>query len=102
MQNRIYDFYQLVKKIPRGKVATYGQLARICGFKTPRYAGYLLSKNEDPENIPCHRVVNSKGEIAGSYAFGGLAVKKQRLITEGIEIKNNKIDLKKYLWNWNI
>ena len=64
--------YEAVKKIPRGKVATYGQVAEMAGNKKmARAVGNALHKNPDPEKIPCYRVVNAKGELAGEFAFGG-------------------------------
>ena len=64
--------YEAVKKIPAGKVATYGQVAAMAGNpKMSRAVGNALHKNPDPENIPCFRVVNSKGELSGAFAFGG-------------------------------
>ena len=64
--------YEAVKKIPKGKVATYGQIAELAGDKRmARAVGNALHKNPDPDNIPCFRVVNAKGELAGEFAFGG-------------------------------
>ena len=92
---RIYD---VVKSIPEGKVATYGQVALLAG--NPRWArvvGYALHNNPDPSTIPCHRVVNREGKVAEIYAFGGGAVQRQLLEEEGIIFEpNGRIDLKKY------
>ena len=83
---RIYD---AVKKIPKGCVATYGQVAEMAGDrKMARAVGNALHKNPDPENIPCYRVVNSKGELAGAFAFGGANVQADRLRADGIEVEN--------------
>lgn len=91
---RIYD---AVKQIPTGKVATYGQVAAMAGNpKMSRAVGNALHKNPDPENIPCFRVVNSKGELSGAFAFGGKDEQKKRLEAEGIEVKNGRVDLKIY------
>ena len=91
---RIYD---AVKKIPKGCVATYGQVAEMAGDrKMARAVGNALHKNPDPENIPCYRVVNSKGELAGAFAFGGANVQADRLRADGIEVENDRVDLKKY------
>ena len=69
-----------MKKIPKGCVATYGQVAEMAGDrKMARAVGNALHKNPDPENIPCYRVVNSKGELAGAFAFGGANVQADRL-----------------------
>jgi len=89
--------YEAVKKIPKGKVATYAQIAEMAGDrKMARAVGNALHKNPDPEAIPCFRVVNSKGECSGSFAFGGLDEQAKRLREDGIEVVNNKVDLEKY------
>lgn len=89
--------YEAVKTIPKGKVATYAQVAEMAGDrKMARAVGNALHKNPDPERIPCFRVVNSKGECSGSFAFGGLNEQAKRLREDGIEVENNKVDLKKY------
>jgi len=89
--------YEAVKRIPKGKVASYGQVAEMAGDKNmARAVGNALHKNPDPATIPCHRVVNSKGELAGAFAFGGAEVQANRLRSEGVEVNNNKVDIKKY------
>ena len=89
--------YAAVKTIPKGKVATYGQVAEMAGDrKMARAVGNALHKNPDPENIPCFRVVNSKGECSGSFAFGGLNEQAKRLIADGVEVVDNRVDLEKY------
>lgn len=94
MTNRIYD---VVKKIPRGKVASYGQVAAIAGNKNmARVVGNVLHKNPDPGEIPCHRVVNSKGKLSGSFAFGGLREQARLLENEGITVNNGTVDLKQF------
>ena len=89
--------YEAVKKIPRGKVATYGQVAAMAGNpKMSRAVGNALHKNPDPDGIPCYRVVNAKGELAGAFAFGGADVQANLLRADGIEVIDNKVDLTKY------
>ena len=89
--------YEAVKTIPKGKVATYGQVAEMAGDrKMARAVGNALHKNPDPENIPCFRVVSSKGECSGSFAFGGLNEQAKRLIADGVEVVDNRVDLEKY------
>lgn len=89
--------YEAVKKIPRGKVATYGQVAELAGDKKmARAVGNALHRNPDPEHIPCYRVVNAKGELAGAFAFGGAHVQADRLEADGIPVVDNKVDLTKY------
>ena len=89
--------YEAVKKIPKGHVATYGRIAEMAGEpKMARAVGNALHKNPDPENIPCFRVVNSKGELSGAFAFGGENEQARRLMADGVEVVNGKVDLKKY------
>ena len=89
--------YEAVKKIPKGHVATYGQVAAMAGNpKMSRAVGNALHKNPDPENIPCFRVVNFKGELAGAFAFGGADVQAELLREDGVEVVDGKVDLTKY------
>ena len=89
--------YEAVKRIPKGMVATYGQVAYMAGDrKMARAVGNALHKNPDPENIPCFRVVNAKGELSGEFAFGGEGEQARRLQADGIEVKDGRVDLKKY------
>jgi|SRR3989344_1499090 len=89
------NVYELCKKIPKGKVSTYYEIARKLNTKAYRAVGNALNKNKDLINIPCFKIVNKNGELGG-YALG-LKEKIKRLEKERIEIENNKIDLKKYL-----
>lgn len=89
--------YEAVKKIPKGKVATYGQVAELAGNKKmARAVGNALHRNPDPEHIPCYRVVNAKGELAGAFAFGGAGVQAGLLEEDGIEVIDGEVDLEKY------
>ena len=90
--------YAILKTIPAGKVMTYGQVAERLGNKNlARTVGNILHDNPDPENIPCHRVVNAKGKVAEHYAFGGADAQRAKLEAEGIVFEQNgRIDLKKY------
>lgn len=91
--------YEAVKQIPAGHVATYSQVAEVAGNpRMARAVGNALHKNPDPDNIPCFRVVNAKGELAGAFAFGGADVQAERLREDGVEVVDNKVDLKKYQW----
>ena len=94
--------YEAVKRIPKGHVATYAQVAEMAGDrKMARAVGNALHKNPDPSTIPCHRVVNAKGELAGEYAFGGAWKQAEILKKEGVESENGKVDLKKYGFNYS-
>ena len=89
--------YEAVKKIPKGKVATYGQVAAMAGNpKMSRAVGNALHKNPDPSQIPCFRVVNAKGELSGEFAFGGKGRQQALLEADGIEVFDGKVDLLKY------
>ena len=92
--------YDVVKQIPRGKVATYGQVARLAGNgRWARVVGYALHANPDPEHIPCHRVVNRLGEVSPAFAFGGENRQIALLENEGVKVEGNSVDLEKYIWN---
>ena len=89
--------YEAVKAIPKGCVATYGQVAQLAGDKKmARAVGNALHKNPDPEHIPCYRVVNARGELAGAFAFGGERVQQQLLEADGIEVVDGRVDLAVY------
>ncbi len=91
--------YEAVKRIPYGQVATYGQVAEAAGDKKmARAVGNALHRNPDPDGIPCYRVVNAKGELAGEFAFGGPGQQAKLLEAEGVEVRNGRVDLKKYGW----
>lgn len=108
MRAENYDFisdspskriYEAVKQIPYGHVATYSQIAEIAGDrKMARAVGNALHKNPDPDSIPCFRVVNAKGELAGKFAFGGSDAQAKLLEAEGIEVTDGKVDLFRYQW----
>lgn len=96
-----YDtVYAVVKKIPKGRVATYGQIAVLCGSpRAARAVGYALHFNPDPANIPCFRVVNRFGGLAPAFAFGGIDVQRALLEADGVEVKeDDTVDLQKYGW----
>lgn len=89
--------YEAVKKIPKGCVATYGQVAQLAGDrKMARAVGNALHRNPDPEHIPCYRVVNAKGELAGAFAFGGEHVQQRLLEQDGIKVVDGRVNLEVY------
>ena len=91
--------YELLLMIPRGKVVTYGTLAEMLGNRGyARAVGNALHKNPDGEKYPCYKVVNAKGELAPAFVFGGIEEQKRRLETEGIEVKDGRVDLSKYAY----
>ncbi len=94
MKQRVYNF---LLNIPNGKVVTYGEIANALGNKNlARVVGNILHNNPNPQKYPCYKVVNIKGEISKNFAFGGLSGQKEKLKAEGIEVIDNKVDLKKY------
>ena len=94
--------YEAVKKIPYGHVATYSQVAELAGDrKMARAVGNALHKNPDPDNIPCYRVVNAKGELAGEFAFGGPGAQAKLLEAEGITVSDGQVDLNRFQWREN-
>ena len=91
--------YEYLTTIPKDKVVTYGQIAEHLGNKgLSRVVGTILHKNPDGDKYPCYKVLNSKGELADEFVFGGKDVQKQRLEKDGIKVINNKVDLKIYGW----
>ena len=91
--------YEVVKRIPRGRVATYGQIAAMVGNpRLSRVVGYALHVNPDPEHIPCFRVVNREGRVSKAFAFGGENMQILLLEDEGIELENDRVDLERFLW----
>ena len=89
--------YEATKRIPKGCVATYGQVATMAGNeRMSRAVGNALHKNPTPGIVPCHRVVDAKGRLAGGFAFGGMEAQAALLADEGVEVKDGKVDLGKY------
>ena len=99
-QNTFQLIYNIVKLIPAGRVATYGQVAALAGNRNwSRVVGYALHVNPDPKHIPCHRVVNRFGEVSKAFAFGGENRQITLLQNEGVELDGGRVDLKRYRWN---
>lgn len=95
--NTFQKIYEVVKAIPEGKVATYGQVAAAAGNpRWSRVVGYALHSNPSPGEIPCHRVVRKDGRVAASFAFGGGDVQRMLLIGEGVLFKDElTVDMEK-------
>ena len=91
--------YDLLKKVPKGKVTTYKALANALNSKGFRAVGNAMNKNPYAPKVPCHRVVLSSGDVGG-FAHG-TRQKIKLLASEGVEIKNGKINLTKFLFNLN-
>ncbi|MDR1101028.1 MAG: MGMT family protein [Clostridiales bacterium] len=91
-----------VRRIPAGKVVTYGQIALAIGYpRSSRAVGSTLRKNPHPGEYPCHRVVNSKGSLAPNFAFGGYEVQKMLLENEGVTVSTaGKVSLEKFSYRF--
>ena len=99
MSKTFEKIYEVVKKIPYGQVATYGQVAALAGNRHwSQIVGYALHANPDPEHIPCYRVVNRFGEVSKAFAFGGENQQIALLETEGVELIDGRVDLDKFQW----
>ncbi len=81
--------YSLLKKVPKGKVTTYGEIAKALGGKAYQAVGNAMNKNPYAPKVPCHRVVNSDGSIGG-FAFG-VSEKVKILKSEGVDVIDGKI-----------
>ncbi len=95
------QIYAVVRRIPRGRVATYGMVAQLAGnSKWARAVGYALHRNPEPGVIPCHRVVNRLGGLAPAFAFGGEACQRRLLEQEGVLFRSDgTVDLEQCLWD---
>lgn len=93
------EIYMVVQRIPKGKVTTYGNVARLAGNpRMARVVGYALHANPDPAHIPCHRVVNRFGEVSSAFAFGGGNRQYELLKEEGVGFDDNGRVKKEYFW----
>jgi O-6-methylguanine DNA methyltransferase len=91
--------YTLTRQIPKGKVATYGQLAKLAGNpKSARAIGIFMRTNPDAPHTPCHRVVSSVGDLTGYSGEGGTTQKRQMLLDEGVTFIGNRVDLSVSQW----
>ena len=91
--------YEYVKSVPRGKVTTYGMIARAIGHpRAARQGGNALHRNPAPGIVPCHRVVNREGRLAPAFAFGGIEVQARLLEEEGVTVKDGYVEMERYFW----
>lgn len=92
--------YEIVARIPEGRVATYGQIALMAGSPyASRVVGYAMSRVRPEQDLPCHRVVNREGRMAPGHVFGGQGIQRAMLEREGITfLGNGCIDMKRHLW----
>ena len=92
--------YEVVRQIPPGFVATYGQVAHLAGApRNARFVGFALHANPEPGVIPCHRVVFADGRVSEGFAFGGPEVQRHLLEDEGVRfLLDGRVDLERCQW----
>ena len=91
--------YKITREIPRGKVATYGQIAKLSGNqKAARAVGMFMRMNPDAPHTPCHRVVASDGKLTGYSGDGGTITKEKMLLSEGVVFKGKQVNLELSQW----
>jgi len=92
--------YKIVATIPKGKVATYGQIARLAGNPiAARAVGMCMKKNPFAPRVPCHRIVGSNGALVGFSGRKGISTKKSMLLKEGVRFIKDKVDFPRSQWN---
>ncbi|MBO4384054.1 MAG: MGMT family protein [Clostridia bacterium] len=100
MKSAFELIYDVVRTIPKGRVATYGQVAALAGNpRWSRVVGYALHVNPEPGVIPCHRVVDRNGRLSPAFAFGGKNMQAKLLEAEGVEVADGRVDLSKCRWS---
>lgn len=101
MGDTFSKIYEVVKRIPAGYVATYGQVAALAG--NPRWArvvGYALHVNPDPDGVPCYRVVHKNGALSEAFAFGGENRQRALLTHDGVHfLPDGRVDLERSVWD---
>lgn len=99
-KNTFEKIYDVVRKIPKGKVCTYGQVATLVGNPhLSQIVGFALHSNPDQSTIPCHRVVNRFGKVAKAFAFGGGNMQHELLTKEGVTFLDDEtVDMKNFMW----
>lgn len=101
VMNFFQSVYEVVKKIPSGKVASYGQVAMLAGNpRMARQVGWALHVNPCQGEIPCHRVVMKDGSLTKGFAFGGIDIQRAMLQNEGVEVDDDyRVDMKRFMWS---
>ena len=97
----VYDrILDVVRRIPRGKVATYGQIALIAGDCTARMVGYCLaSRSYDPDDVPWQRVINHKGMVSPRSSGSGSQLQRELLVAEGVAFDaKGRVNFRRYGW----
>ncbi len=95
------DVYKVVRTIPKGKVTTYGKIAKVLlKPRSSRAVGYALHANPYFGEVPCHRVVNREGRLAPAFVFGGIDVQREMLEKEGVTVREDyTVNLEEYLYD---
>ena len=98
-KNTFEKIYDVVRHIPKGNVASYGQIAALAGNKRwSRIVGYALHVNPDPDNIPCYRVVTKDGKVSDAFAFGGGNRQIELLESEGVKFRDGHVVMEECQW----
>lgn len=100
--NNFYDrVYQVVLRIPEGRVSTYGSIAAFLGAaRSARMVGYALKSSAANLHIPAHRVVNRHGLLTGKHYFSGSHMMEQLLMAEGVQVKEDQVvDFSRHFWD---
>ena len=95
-----YDrIYRVVRRVPRGRVATYGQVAELAKASGPRQVGYALHALPEGHDLPWHRVINARGTISLDSGIGGGSLQRALLEAENVTFDaNGRVDLRRYQW----
>lgn len=101
--NDFYDkVYELVRRIPYGRITTYGAIAKAAGLaSSARMVGWALNAAKYDESLPCHRVVNRMGELSGKRYFATPELMRELLEAEGIGFNGDTADIEKHFWDPN-
>lgn len=92
------QIYIIVSSIPRGRVLSYADVARLSGKCGPRQVGRILHNNPDNSKVPCHRVVHEDGRLAPAFAFGGEDAQKKKLEHEGVVFHGARVNMQESRW----
>ena len=100
-QNFFEAVYEVARKIPYGRVTSYGAIAKYLGAaRSARMVGWAMNGATTKEDVPAHRVVNRNGLLTGKHHFGGSTLMQQLLENEGIEVRNDQVvDFSRFFWD---
>ncbi len=96
--NKFEKIREVVKKIPFGKVSSYGEIAKSLGYKDNRLVGWAVYNNKDPL-VPCHRVIKKDGSVAEKFSLGGGEEQRKKLEKEGVRfLSKTHVNLRRHFW----